>query len=38
MFNRPIGVAFDVEGNLLVADVGNHQIRRITKKGISHQT
>jgi streptogramin lyase len=30
----PFGIAFDTQGNLLVADSGNDAIRRITPKGI----
>ncbi|MCF7762216.1 MAG: immunoglobulin domain-containing protein [Verrucomicrobia bacterium] len=32
-FNGPQGVAVDAEGNILVADSGNHTIRRITPDG-----
>jgi uncharacterized delta-60 repeat protein len=32
-FSAPIGVAVDGTGNLLVADVGNHTLRRITPTG-----
>jgi sugar lactone lactonase YvrE len=32
-FNSPMGIARDVSGNLYVADVGNHCIRRITPQG-----
>jgi hypothetical protein len=35
-FNGPLGVAFDTSGNLFVADFENHQIRKITEKGIKH--
>ncbi len=33
-FNSPFGVASDGAGNLYVADVGNHCIRRITLSGV----
>jgi sugar lactone lactonase YvrE len=33
-FNQPTGVALDTSGNLYVADLGNNQIRKITKAGI----
>ncbi len=29
IFNVPYGMAFDLQGNLLIADTGNHRIRRI---------
>ena len=32
-FNTPTDVAFDANGNLLVADKGNHKIKRITPAG-----
>jgi ELWxxDGT repeat protein len=32
-FNRPWGMAFDLNGNLLVADTDNHLIRRVTPGG-----
>jgi len=32
-FNGPEGLVFDVNGNLLVADAGNHSIRKITPDG-----
>jgi sugar lactone lactonase YvrE len=32
-FNLPSGVAVDASGNILVADAGNHKIRRITPAG-----
>ena len=32
-FRAPRGIAFDVYGNLFVADAGNHTIRRITPNG-----
>lgn len=32
-FNTPSSIAFDHEGNLYVADTGNHAIRRIAKDG-----
>jgi hypothetical protein len=33
-FSRPLGVAFDPAGNLVVADAGNNTIRRITAGGM----
>jgi len=32
-FDTPSGVAFDREGNLYVADTGNHAIRKVTPQG-----
>jgi len=34
MFNTPSGMAFDRAGNLLVADTGNHAIRRVSLQGV----
>lgn len=33
-FSNPSGLAFDADGNLLVADIGGHLIRRITPAGV----
>ncbi len=32
-FNRPRGIVFDADGSLLVADEGNHTLRRVTATG-----
>jgi len=32
-FDTPCGLAFDADGNLLVADAGNRAIRRVTRDG-----
>jgi sugar lactone lactonase YvrE len=33
-FNNPNGLALDLAGNLVVADTGNHTIRRVTQGGV----
>jgi hypothetical protein len=33
-FKRPLGVAFDPAGNLIVADTQNHAIRKVTPNGV----
>jgi sugar lactone lactonase YvrE len=32
-FNKPIALAMDPEGNVLVADFGNHSVRKVTMAG-----
>ena len=32
-FNHPMGLAMDPEGNVLVADFGNHSVRKVTMAG-----
>jgi len=34
LFNRPRSLAFDTNGNLLVADTSNHTLRKITPAGV----
>jgi sugar lactone lactonase YvrE len=34
LLNFPTGVALDGEGNLLIADSGNHRIRKVTTSGV----
>ena len=34
LFNNPMGIASDIDGNILVSDFGNHLIRRIGTNGI----
>jgi sugar lactone lactonase YvrE len=33
-FDTPCGVAFDTDGSLVVADTGNHRLRRVTLEGV----
>lgn len=33
-FNQPLGIAIDTNGNLYVADAGNHTIRKIAVSGV----
>jgi hypothetical protein len=33
-FNRPIGVAVDGEGSIIIADYGNNRVRKLTPDGI----
>lgn len=33
-FHTPSGIAFDGRGNLIVADTGNHAVRRVTPQGV----
>lgn len=32
-FDRPLGLAVDSEGNVFIADSGNHRIRKLTREG-----
>jgi hypothetical protein len=32
-FNHPLGLVMDPEGNVLVADCGNHSVRKVTMTG-----
>ena len=33
-FNLPLGMDIDISGNLIVADFGNHRIRKVTQAGV----
>ncbi len=33
-FNQPLGIAIDTNGNVYVADTGNHTIRKMTRSGV----
>jgi sugar lactone lactonase YvrE len=33
-FNNPVGIAFDVQGDMYISDAGNNVIRKITSSGI----
>lgn len=33
-FNQPSGLAIDVNGDILVADAGQHSLRRVTRQGV----
>jgi DNA-binding beta-propeller fold protein YncE len=33
-FDTPLGIAIDNDGNILVADTGNHSIRKVTPSGV----
>lgn len=33
-FNTPSGIALDGDGNLIVADTGNHQVRKVSMQGV----
>jgi sugar lactone lactonase YvrE len=32
-FNQPYGAAVDGEGNIIIADMGNHRVRKLTRDG-----
>lgn len=34
LFNNPLAVALDAHGDILVADTGNHVLRRVTPEGV----